>query len=71
LLCSCHNEGTVVLTMWARQDYVTMNIAWCFIYQCVLGEWLNARHVSIFSGPKWQLTIFHTAYIYSYLYTGQ
>jgi hypothetical protein len=70
LLCSCHNEGTVVLTMLVRQDYVMMNITWCFIFSCVLGEWLNARHVSIFSGPKWQLTIFHTAYIYCYLYTG-
>jgi hypothetical protein len=57
LLCSHHNEGTVVLTMWVRRDYVTMNVTQCFIFSCVLGKWLNARHVSIFSGPKWWLTI--------------
>jgi hypothetical protein len=65
LIC-CLNEGTIVLTMWAHQDYVMMNVSWCFSFSCVLGKSLNAWHVSIFSGPKWQLTIFHTAYIYSY-----
>jgi hypothetical protein len=69
LLCSCHNEGAGVLTMWAYWDYVMINVTRCFNFSCVLGKWLHARHESIFSGPKWRLTIFHTAYIYSYLYT--
>jgi hypothetical protein len=63
LLNSCHNEGTVVLTMWVHAEMMWWWTSMFHFFMCPC-KWLYARHVSIFSWPKWWLTIFHTAYIY-------
>jgi hypothetical protein len=75
LLYSSHNEGTVVLTMWActEMGWWQTSMFHSFIASCLsiknVLKFLT-RHVSILSGPKWQLSIFHTTYIYWYLNTA-
>jgi hypothetical protein len=75
LLHYSHNEGTVVLIMWACAK---MMWQWTSMFHSIIVSCLSikivlkslTRHVSIFSGPKWWLSIFHTTYIYCYLNTA-